>query len=507
MDISVDPEIKQQPLPLSADALACVLDHADGISLATSEAVNREWSACAAHAWSKLLASTFSMAGTGDARKQFAAEWCWTRGRWVRATIDARVATVRAVSVASSQHVLCASPGSAHSSPALSRHALPAEHSLRPLSAREPEQTWNSPASGPATVCAAHAEGAAFGFGDGTIDVTWTPPASARTLQRVVVRPCELGASEAPAALTIAAEPGGGALVVSGGVAGRVSMFLCTRAHAAEVAEATQAAQSAPPAQGLRADTASADSGCAPPIVSYAPVYGRCTAVSCDGAAHGVVVAGWKAGHVEVLDRAGFGVVTSALSSCACPPLCLATDADARLLSLSRSHHTRGSGHGQRVEVFDIRRGLSAADRITDLWPRRLVGIPSSSSRDGSSGGSSGLLAASSCSLAALGAGATGSGGSGKSKARALVRVMSVTEEVVGVHVDAAKVVSCNSDGMVCAWDCRNWQQLLSGFAGEYATGKPNLEPVTPGGVSVGGEWLAATAGSSGLVHAMSVRA
>ena len=78
--------------------------------------------------------------------------------------------------------------------------------------------------------------------------------------------------------------------------------------------------------------------------------------------------------------------------------------------------------------------------------------------------------------------------------------------EVVGLHLDAAKVVSCASDGLVCAWDCRRWEQMASGFVGEYATGKA-LDPVVPGAFSVQGEWAVAAAGKSGGVHALSVGA
>lgn len=88
---------------------------------------------------------------------------------------------------------------------------------------------------------------------------------------------------------------------------------------------------------------------------------------------------------------------------------------------------------------------------------------------------------------------------------RESIRVMSATEEVVGVHVDGAKAVLCTSHGMVCAWDARSWQQTLSSFVGEFSTGKAGLEPVTPNAVSVGGEWVAAAAGSTGKVHCLSV--
>ena len=87
--------------------------------------------------------------------------------------------------------------------------------------------------------------------------------------------------------------------------------------------------------------------------------------------------------------------------------------------------------------------------------------------------------------------------------------MMSATEEVVGVHVDGHKVVSCSAHGLVCAWDCRMWQLLVCGFMGVPGVqNRWQRSPVST--VSVDGTWVvagtqAADAADGSLLHVLSV--
>jgi len=439
-------------LPLSADALACVLEQVrDGSVLASAEAVNREWQATSAGVWPKVLAASFSLRRISDPRRRFAEEACWARGRAVRATLEAQPG-IGGVCV-SSGHVTCASLGS---TPALSRLPLPAEVSLAPHEPRA-SRKFSATARLPAVACAAHDEGAAWCFEGNRMDLAFwsTTEATAGSVLRLETSPRgEVGPAPVTTVTALHACPlpgrDGRVQIVSGHAGGNV----CLRV--AKHSDATEAGTEGGVEVAVRAEgeTGEACQAHAYPTASYSTAYGACTAVGCDATSlDGPVVVGWASGHVEAIDRERCQAVTSALSTCACPPLCLATDFDSGLLAITRRHHMRGSGHGHRVELFDLRRGLSSANRVKDLWPRRLVGESGNRVCQSSS--------------ACLGAPSSLKRPMPTAQQRESIRVMSATEEVVGVHVDGAKAVLCTSHGMVCAWDARSWQQTLSSFVVE----------------------------------------
>ena len=289
-------------LPLSADALACVLEQVrDGSVLASAEAVNREWQATSAGVWPKVLAASFSLRRISDPRRRFAEEACWARGRAVRATLEAQPG-IGGVCV-SSGHVTCASLGS---TPALSRLPLPAEVSLAPHEPRA-SRKFSATARLPAVACAAHDEGAAWCFEGNRMDLAFwsTTEATAGSVLRLETSPRgEVGPAPVTTVTALHACPlpgrDGRVQIVSGHAGGNV----CLRV--AKHSDATEAGTEGGVEVAVRAEgeTGEACQAHAYPTASYSTAYGACTAVGCDATSlDGPVVVGWASGHVEAIDR------------------------------------------------------------------------------------------------------------------------------------------------------------------------------------------------------------
>ena len=294
---------------VAEDTLVHVLEQTDGGTLLATHLVSTEWRAAALRAWPALLARRFGLQHSMNARRCYAAEACWARGHYSRATVTLSSNSVDNALCAlcvEAQHVIsvnkmqCEIHRLPHHLSLPYRQSTPAFLSCR--SAGEGRGCNSLPnikrslIDSRPTSCAAYRHGAAWGYDNGQVEVAWATAGRDDAGSAHEGRSCShlVGSGSAEPVSSISAidvwssKDGAQVVVLYGAHSGQ--LYLARTTMDFEQIHYSGAA-------------------CIPSSVLMSPAYGRCTAVSAATTGSGAIVAGWVEGHVEVVDLHSGGSV------------------------------------------------------------------------------------------------------------------------------------------------------------------------------------------------------